>query len=106
MMKNSLPKALYVHVPFCDNICGYCDFCRVGNHGALADQWLDELKNEIEQRLKEVTFETIYIGGGTPSCLSINQLERLFRYLKPYSEQCIEYTIELNPETVDDDKIN
>ncbi len=101
----SKSQALYVHVPFCDSICGYCDFCRVKNQKKLVDQWLDEFQNEIQAGISQTSFETIYIGGGTPSCLSENQLERLLILIHPYSKACVEFTIEINPENVNEKKI-
>ena len=98
-------KHLYIHVPFCNSICFYCDFCHRVYDSDLVDKWLNKLEKEINDNCKD-QYETIYIGGGTPSCLSINQLDRLLSLIKPYSNDVIEYTIEINPESLDIDKIN
>lgn len=98
-------KHLYIHVPFCNSICNYCDFCHRIYDSNLADKWLDTLKKEIDDKCKD-NYETIYIGGGTPTSLSNRQLEELLSYIEPFSKQVIEYTIEVNPETLDLDKIN
>lgn len=98
-------KHLYIHVPFCNSICFYCDFAHRVYDSDLVDKWLNKLEKEINDNCKD-QYETIYIGGGTPSCLSINQLDRLLSLIKPYSNDVIEYTIEINPESLDIDKIN
>jgi len=97
-------KHLYVHVPFCKTICYYCDFCHRIYNEKIADQWLNQLQKEIDELCKD-SYETIYIGGGTPSCLSLKQLERLLNMLLPFSSQVIEYTFEVNPESIDQTKI-
>ncbi len=98
-----MSRALYVHIPFCASICAYCDFCRVKYHNGLADRYLDALENELG-RITDPHFHTVYIGGGTPSALSLKQLESLFRMLAPYLHDATEITIEVNPETLDEEK--
>jgi len=95
---------LYIHVPFCNSICYYCDFTHRIYDKPLVDKWLDRLEKEIKQ-LKHNNFETIYIGGGTPSCLSINELHRLLTLIKPLSKKVKEYTIEINPESINEEKV-
>ncbi len=102
MMKT---KSLYVHIPFCQHICNYCDFCKVFYQSELVDKYLVQLQKQLEILNIVEQLETIYIGGGTPSCLSCGQLETLFTMLDPYvSPTCIEYCIEVNPESMDNDK--
>ena len=97
-------KHLYVHVPFCRSICYYCDFChRIYDH-ELAQRWLKRLQKEMEVSLHP-GYETIYIGGGTPTALAYDEFGTLLELLKPYSGQVCEYTIEANPESLDEDKI-
>lgn len=94
---------LYVHIPFCDHICGYCDFARVLYDESLVDNYLSKLEKEIlSKNLKKL--KTIYIGGGTPSALSLSQLERLFKILDFYTKEIVEYTIEANPESLNQEK--
>lgn len=104
-MINSYPKSLYIHIPFCDNICGYCDFFRVKHNNKLVENWLNTLATEISATVKTKELDTIYLGGGTPSCLSLKQLRKLLEIIKPYSLECIEYTIEVNPESITKEKI-
>ena len=98
-------KHLYVHVPFCNSICFYCDFAHQVYDENIADKWLDRLEKEIEENCHD-EYETIYIGGGTPSCLDDRQLDRLLSLIEPYSHKVVEYTIEVNPESLDQNKID
>ncbi len=98
-------KACYVHVPFCKDICAYCDFTRCRYHKGLADKWLKRITEEISQKLKNSSLETLYIGGGTPTALSYHQLQMLLESLAPYRKEVKEYTIEANIESLDADRI-
>lgn len=99
-------KSLYVHVPFCDHICSYCDFCKVFYKEDWANQYLEALSYEIKDKSIHDDYDTIYIGGGTPSSLSLKQLDTLFKMLEPLSIQVKEYSIEMNPESINEDKID
>ena len=101
-----MSQTVYIHIPFCKRICYYCDFCRQVYQEQLADRYIITLQNEIEANLSiNETYQTFYIGGGTPSSLSIKQLVRLLEILKPYQRDVAEYTIECNPEDLIDEKI-
>ncbi|KIG12440.1 putative radical SAM family enzyme [Enhygromyxa salina] len=100
---------LYVHVPFCARACPYCDFdFEVGRGPKLEERaaaWLAGLERERATRagqLADRSFETLYIGGGTPSTLSIACLRGLFEWLGRglgvVPDQLRERTMELNPE--------
>ena len=96
----------YIHIPFCDKICSYCDFCKMYKYDKFVDSYLDALEREIKSIYKGEELDTIYIGGGTPSSLSIKQLNRLFEILSIFkrSNNC-EYTIEHNFENIDRKKL-
>ena len=98
-------KHLYIHVPFCNTICFYCDFAHRVYDFSMAEKWLDRLEKEIKDNCKD-QYETIYIGGGTPSCLSDDQLDRLLTMIDPYTKEIKEYTIEVNPESLNTNKID
>ena len=90
-------KSCYIHIPFCEKICSYCDFCKMFYNEKLVDKYLDELENEIFSLYKGEKLETIYIGGGTPSCLNIKQLNRLFLIIDKLNKSYdVEFTIECN----------
>ncbi len=100
-------KGLYIHIPFCMNICHYCDFTKMVAKDELKTIYLDHLLLELSHyshRLNDL--ETIYIGGGTPSCLSIALLERLLKAINSIvdMDRITEFTIETNPNDIDEDK--
>ena len=97
-------KHLYIHVPFCKTICSYCDFCHRIYDKNTVTKWLDTIALEIIDKCKD-NYETIYIGGGTPTSLSIEELDKLLSLIKPYTGNVLEYTVEVNPESLDIDKI-
>lgn len=98
-------KAMYVHVPFCDSICAYCDFGRCKMHSSLANQWLSAIERELKNRNIKDELETLYIGGGTPSALSVTQLDELLKLLDAYAKGVKEYTVEANPENLNAEKL-
>ncbi len=104
MNQNKKPQALYVHVPFCRSICYYCDFCHRFYQEKEADAWLQALRKEILYFSPGPDLRTVYIGGGTPTALSDAQLDSLLCLLDPYTKNVREYTIEINPETLDENK--
>ena len=97
-------KHLYIHVPFCRSICFYCDFCHRVYSEDLVRRWLDRLEKEIVENCHD-PYETVYLGGGTPTCLSYEELRRLFEMLRPYLSEVKEFTVEVNPESLDEEKI-
>lgn len=96
-MKNQKIKSLYIHIPFCKHICSYCDFCKMYYNQELVDKYLLALQKEIENTYKGETLETIYIGGGTPSCLNEKQIDKLFNVLNNVKiSPTVEFTFEMN----------
>lgn len=100
---------LYLHVPFCNSKCLYCDFFS-GNQLYLIDSYVDALIVEIKLRsdyLEGGYLKTIYFGGGTPSMLTKNHLDKIFQAI--YSvfklDTEMEITIECNPEDINSDYI-
>ena len=103
-MKKTI-NSLYVHIPFCETICDYCDFAKLQYFHFFADQYLASLEKEIVSTVKNIHLKTIYVGGGTPTVLSISQLEKLLDILSNYASEVEEYTFESNPESLDIDKL-
>ena len=90
-------RSCYIHIPFCSKICSYCDFCKVFYNEELVDKYLEELEIEINDSYQGEVLDTIYIGGGTPSSLNINQLNKLFGIISKLNKsKDIEFTIECN----------
>ena len=91
---------LYIHVPFCAAKCYYCDFYSIPDH-ARARLWLSALKKEIVlYRRRFQVFDTVYVGGGTPTSLDISALEEVFAEINRNFTilQEAEITIEANPQ--------
>ena len=100
-------KSAYIHIPFCEKICSYCDFCKMFYNEELVNKYLDELSLEIKDSYNNEVLDTIYIGGGTPSSLSIKQLSKLFEILKILKlNKSYEYTIECNFDNIKKNNIN
>ncbi|MBR1688255.1 MAG: radical SAM family heme chaperone HemW [Prevotella sp.] len=98
---------LYVHIPFCASRCVYCGFYSTV-HTDLRQRYVDAVCREMELRPATDAIgaiETVYLGGGTPSQLSVAQLEQLFYYInKVYRPACLrEVTMECNPDDVTDE---
>jgi oxygen-independent coproporphyrinogen-3 oxidase len=91
---------LYIHIPFCKSRCIYCGFySTVGLE--LRQKYVDALCKEMAMRKTEERIQTIYLGGGTPSQLTSNQLRQLFYNIyKVYGDEAEEVTIECNPDDV------
>ena len=100
---------LYIHIPFCKTKCLYCDFCSfVSKDEAKREEYVCALLREIEARgTKEYLVDTIYLGGGTPSLLTVEQVGRILCAVRENFIVCedVEITIECNPIThIDDGK--
>ena len=97
-------KSIYFHIPFCRNICTYCDFCKMHYDEELIDKYLNELEKEFSSKYKNEVIDTIYIGGGTPSCLNKKQLLKLFSIINKIElNKKYEFTFECNIEDINDD---
>ncbi|AOT68536.1 radical SAM family heme chaperone HemW [Geosporobacter ferrireducens] len=101
---------LYIHIPFCKQKCAYCDFVSFEGRNTERDEYIAALVGELESwhnPLKDYQVQTVFFGGGTPSLLSIPQLdfilEGIHRYFKLKASP--EITIEANPGTLDKEKL-
>ncbi len=98
---------LYVHVPFCETKCGYCDFFSVAMKGRNPAPLVGRLIRELEWRTNGVDcVRTVFVGGGTPTLLPVDLLENLLGAIgkQVRVEDLEEFTVEANPATVDDAK--
>jgi len=101
-----MSKSVYIHIPFCDSICSYCDFCKFLKSDDWINKYLDALNKEIKEKYNGEEIETIYIGGGTPSCLNLEQLQKLFEIIKIFKlSNNIEFTFECNIENINKEKL-
>ncbi len=103
---------LYIHIPFCVRKCQYCDFLSFSSTEEERERYVDHLCMEMKMVAKrfpeEHNIDTVFIGGGTPSILSIKQLERVFENLRSQFEivHTAEITLECNPGTVTMNALN
>lgn len=94
-------KSLYVHIPFCRHLCSYCDFPKVLLKTGFYERYVPSLLKE-DERYAGHSFETVYLGGGTPSCLPLPMLDQLLTELVKRHGAPAEFTLEANPEDVDE----
>jgi len=97
-----MKKLLYIHIPFCDSKCNYCAFNSYTNLNHLKKEYFEAIKKQFLNDIKEFNikeFETVFIGGGTPSTMSISFYTQLFKLLNPFLKNTKEITIESNPNT-------
>lgn len=109
-MMNKEKRSIYIHIPFCQKKCIYCNF-RSTVDTSLVKDYIKELIKEIvlyKDLLKTSIIETIYIGGGTPSFISEKYITEIVKTIKTYNDlsQLEEFTIEVNPGTVTEEKLN
>ena len=102
--------AIYIHIPFCESKCYYCDFCSYSNQDSIVDKYLKYLKTEIDiysHILKDYVVKTIFIGGGTPSYIDAKYILDIFNYLNKRLNlhNAIEISIEINPKTLNKEKL-
>ncbi len=90
---------LYIHIPYCHSKCSYCDFFSTPKRDHI-HEYISALIAESELRKDEITepYTTLYIGGGTPSILSLNEIARIISKFK--TDNMTELTIEANPEDI------
>ncbi|MBS1258409.1 MAG: Heme chaperone HemW [Candidatus Scalindua arabica] len=99
--------SLYIHIPFCASKCIYCDFNSIVMKSQIVDEYLSAIENELQAINGKYSFTTVYIGGGTPTVLNEIQLGKLLNIISKYVDvaNLNEYTIEVNPGTLSDEKI-
>jgi oxygen-independent coproporphyrinogen-3 oxidase len=106
-MRNKLffMSSLYIHIPFCQRKCFYCSFAVAISQEHRFDEYVEALSIEASGHEREL-ITTVYLGGGTPSMLSIKQLERLFCMIRSKFDLSLdcEITVEANPENLDLEK--
>lgn len=102
--RNLHPKSLYVHIPYCDHICHYCDFTKMLTNPKQTRMYVDLLLKEINQYGSH-QYDTIFFGGGTPTALSDQDLEILCQGVKPFAAKDCEWTVECNVESTTPSKL-
>lgn len=103
-------QGIYIHIPFCHQICSYCDFNKFYFHNQPVDEYLTLLDREMEIWSRKTDLDevhTIFLGGGTPTSLSLRQLSKLFDSIAKHfpMHQIKEFTSEANPDELTYDKM-
>lgn len=100
---------LYIHIPFCKQKCYYCDFVSYAKNEKFFERYIEALFEEMNNFFdnNDVEIKTIYIGGGTPSIIDAKYIEKIMNFFKEKDllKKTKEITIEVNPGTVDEEKI-
>jgi oxygen-independent coproporphyrinogen-3 oxidase len=102
-LKIAVPRAAYIHVPFCRHRCGYCNFTLVAGRDDLVDDYLRAIEIELSWLTSPRDVDTLYFGGGTPTFLTPTQLRRLVEAVNHWFRlrADAEFTVEANPADVD-----
>ena len=111
LLLNKIPLSLYVHLPWCETQCPYCDFSITtdpvnGNDAKLAEAIIEDI-NQSKDLIAGRKFKTIYFGGGTPSLASTESIKNILDSIKDtFSSKEAEITLEMNPSDVSEDRID
>ena len=106
MMRKNNIYSLYIHIPFCEHLCDYCDFPKLQYFRTFAEKYLVALKSELDSYHIEHELKTIYVGGGTPTALEDDLFEQFLKIINPYTKGVVEYTFEANPESLSEKKLS
>ena len=105
--------AIYLHIPFCVQKCYYCDFLSAPAEERIKTLYVEALLRECEywkERISDYEVTSLFVGGGTPTSLSVEQLQTLQKAVmslyQPDKTRHVEFTVEMNPGTVDADKLS
>ena len=107
-MKNNMKElSIYIHIPFCEQKCIYCAFVSYCVNNEIKNKYFQNLKREIQERKTDREISSIYIGGGTPSCVDAKYIKEILEeiYANYNLKKDIEITIECNPNSVDEEKL-
>ena len=98
------PKSLYIHIPFCEHVCSYCDFTKLFYNQKYEIPYLEALEKEIKEKVSNKV-STLYFGGGTPTSLSDEGFERILKFASQYLDFDYEFTVEANVENLTETKL-
>ncbi len=104
-------KGIYIHIPFCHQICFYCDFNKVFFKDQPVDAYIESIGQELalwkQQGALDVPLETVFLGGGTPTALTPDQLKRLLELIHQYvpMSEGVEWSSEANPDELTREKM-
>lgn len=96
---------LYIHIPFCEKKCKYCDFYSVIGDITVKKAYIDRVIDEGRERLEGAEIDTVFVGGGTPTSLNDGELTRLIKGINIDMSDVREFTVEGNPNSFTREKI-
>ncbi|MDW0108997.1 radical SAM family heme chaperone HemW [Sporosarcina aquimarina] len=105
-------RGIYIHIPFCHQICHYCDFNKVFFENQPVDEYIESIDKELKTLKQKGTdftkVETVFFGGGTPTALNARQLDRLLEIVHSHIDvsSLTEFTTEANPDELTNDKLS
>lgn len=105
------PRAVYIHIPFCTKKCPYCDFNTYVREGQPVREYLEALEREMAETVRLLPperIDTIFVGGGTPTVLTAEEMRRFLAAVRrhfPFDPAEAEFTLEANPGTTDAEKL-
>ena len=99
------PNSLYIHIPFCEHVCAYCDFTKLFYNQKFELPYLEALEKEINSKVTN-KISTLYFGGGTPTALSDEGFERILKFASKYLDKDYEFTVEANVENLTEAKLD
>ncbi|MGL4330010.1 MAG: radical SAM protein, partial [Clostridium sp.] len=98
--------SLYIHIPFCKQKCFYCDFPSFAGKEKYREDYIEALCKEILDKCQKYKIKSIFIGGGTPSYLEVHEIKKLLETVnKLQFADNMEFTMECNPGTVNEEKL-
>jgi len=101
-----MTEYLYIHIPFCNHICSYCDFPRVLKKGQDTKKYIDMVIEELKAGSALKQYRTVFLGGGTPNALDHDELDLLLAEIQPYLQDEHEWTIECNPDLINQEQVD
>ncbi len=101
-----MTEHLYIHIPFCNHICSYCDFPRVLKEGQDTKKYVQMVVAELKAGSDLKQYKTVFLGGGTPNALDYEDLDFLLAEIQPYLQDTYEWTIETNPDLIDQAQVD
>jgi oxygen-independent coproporphyrinogen-3 oxidase len=101
------PRAAYIHVPFCRHRCGYCNFTVIAGREDLTKTYLEAIGKELAELKQPKEVDTIFLGGGTPTHMNVNELGQLLTLINHWFPLCQqgEFTSEANPKDLTAEKL-
>lgn len=92
--------SIYIHIPFCEHVCSYCDFPKLFSNEKMQKAYISALEKDLSETVPSGTYKTMYLGGGTPTALSDALFSSFLAFLKARYTISGEFTSEANPESM------